>query len=102
MRRVVALGPERVEFTGNLIQIEGDSMELMGQRGGFDMARIGGEPAHQREFRRIVEPRERCLRQHPGTVASLLRQLRRDLAGIAEYGLAAGVSVLDIEDRVVA
>src|SRR5579862_2879788 len=74
----------------------------MGRRGGLDEAWIKGKPPHQRKIARVVEPIERGLTKKAPTGGGLGRQLREDLARIAEDRLGARMAVLRIEDRVVA
>ena len=77
-------------------------MRLVGDRGGFDQARVKRKPPHQRELAGILQSIKRCGREHGRARRVIARQVRNGLARIAEYGLRAGMAVLDVKYRVVA
>src|SRR5258705_1708470 len=55
MWRILSLGPKGMEIARKFIQIEGNSMRLVGHCGGLNEARIKGNAPHQREFRGIIK-----------------------------------------------
>src|SRR5215467_8110915 len=102
MWRVLSLCPKGMEFTRKFIQIEGNSMRLVGHCGGLNEARVESNAPHKGKFCSVIESRQRSLRQRPPAVALGRGQIRDDLTGIAKYRLSAGVAILNIEYRVVA
>ena len=74
-------------------------MGLMGDRGALDDPRIKRNLPHQRQFRRIGKQIEiRGLEQ----INDICRQIGKCLTGVAEDRLATGVTVLHVENRIVA
>src|SRR5262249_41373188 len=99
MWRVLSLCPKGMEFARKFIQIEGNSMRLVGHCGGLNEARIESNAPHQREFCRIVKCviKPRGPREHLPAFSIVLGQGRDHVAGIAENRLSAGVAILNIE-----
>jgi hypothetical protein len=88
-----------MKFTGQVKKIKGDPVRLMGGRRRLHDPRIERNLPHQREFRRVGEPFQRrsiddC------RIGKIRGQVGKDSAGIAEDGLPAGVSILDVEDGI--
>src|SRR6266849_7277278 len=104
MWRILSLGPKGMEIARKIIQIEGDSMRLVGHRGGLNEARVKGNAPHQREFRRIIKCviKPRGLREHLPAFSIGLGQSWDHFTGVAKNRLSAGVAVLNVEDRIVA
>ena len=59
MRQIISARPVRVKFTRKLIEIEGNSMRLVGQRRGFHQPRIACDRADERKFAVIDEVKAR-------------------------------------------
>src|SRR6266853_2642998 len=104
MWRVLSLGPKGMEIARKFIQIEGNSMRLVGHCGGLNEARIESNAPHQREFRGIIK----CVIKPRGSREQLPAfpigggQGRGHVAGVAKNRLSPGVAVLDGEGRIVA
>src|SRR6266436_4815964 len=100
MWRILSLGPKGMEIARKFIQIEGNSVRLVGHCGGLNEARIKGNAPHQREFRGIIKCviKPRGLRERLPAFPLGLRQGRDHVAGVAKNRWSPGVSVLDIED----
>src|SRR5262245_38287735 len=97
-----ALGPKRMELAGQIIEVKGDPMWLMGCRRSLDHSRVERESAQEVELFRRRQPFERGLRKVVPSRAILTGEIGHDLARSAEDRVAARVTVLHIEDRVVA
>src|SRR5262245_44300123 len=102
MWRIFSAIPLGMEIARKFIQIKGYSVRLVGNRGGFDKPRIKRESPHQGELSWVVEPLQGGFGQCRPEGRCLQRQVRDNLARIAEDRPAAGVAVLNVEDRVVA
>src|SRR3954465_9000172 len=102
MWRIFPAIPLGGEIACKFIEIKRDPVRLVGQGSRLDEARIERQPPHQRKFARIVEPSERCSCKGYRTRRSLVGEVRDNLSRVAEDGSATRMTVLDIEDRVVA
>src|SRR5689334_9345032 len=102
MWRILPAIPLRVKITSEFIQIEGYSVWLMGDCSRFDEPRIERKSAHEGEFTGIPKLLERCLGERERARRALTRQVRNDLARVPEHRPAAGMSILDVEHRIVA
>src|SRR6266436_1561592 len=104
MWRILSLGPKGMEIARKIIQIEGNSMRLVGHRGGLNEARIESYAPHQREFRGIIKCviKPRGLREHLAAFSIAVGQGWNHFAGVAKNRLSPGVAVLNIEHRIVA
>ena len=102
MRQVLSARPLRVEFACKFIKIERHPVRLMRQRRSLDEARIKRDGAHQRKFPGVVQSRK----FRPGKPCRPRFRLGGKFANvrarIPENRLAARVTVLDIEDGVIA
>ena len=77
-------------------------MRLVGCCRRLHGAREKGNPPHDADFALFAEPFQRRFGKICGARCGVLRQIRQFDLGIAENGLPAGVSVLDVEHRVLA
>src|SRR6476659_6226182 len=102
MWRIFPAIPLGVEIACKFIEIKRDPVRLVGQGSSLDEAWIERQPPYQREFAGIVEPVERCSCEGCRPRRSLVGEVRDNLPRVAEDGSATRVTVLDIEDRVVA
>src|SRR5258707_12655163 len=104
MWRVLSLSPKGMEFARKFIQIEGNSMRLVGHCRGLNEAWIERYAPHQRKSRGIIKCviKPRGLREQLPAFPIGLGQGRDHVAGVAKNRLSAGVAVLDIEGRIVA
>src|SRR5437660_12784820 len=100
MWRVLSLGPKGMEIARKFIQVEGNSMRLVGRRGGLNEARVESNAPHQSEFRRIIECviKPRRLRERLAAFPIGLGQ-GDDVAGVAKNRLAPGVGGVDRHER---
>src|SRR3954462_15771167 len=102
MRQVFSAGPLRVKFACKFIKIERDPVWLLSQRGGLDHPRIKRNPAHQRKFHRVIESVERRRGEQGGARSRIEWQVRHFDARIAKNRLTTSMSVLHVENRIVA
>src|SRR5262245_31533119 len=102
MWRIFSAIPLGMEITRKFIQIKGYSVRLVGDRGGFDETRVKRESPHQGELPGVVKPFQGGPGEGRPEGRCLRRQVRDNLARIAEDRPAAGVAVLNVENRVVA
>jgi hypothetical protein len=68
----------------------------------LDHPGVKRQPPQQVQFRRVAQPFDGGLAEERGPRAGLLREVRNYLPGVTEYRMAAGVTVLNIEYRVLA
>src|SRR5215470_17447621 len=101
MWRVLSAVPVRVEITSEFMEIKGDPVRLVGERGGLDEARIKREPPHQRKLAGILKPLERRGRERSRACRAGDRQVGNDLARFAKDRVRAGMAVLHVEHRII-
>src|SRR5262245_1822006 len=102
MWRILTAIPLRVKITSKFIEIEGYAVRLVGDCSRFDEPRIEGKAAHQGKLTGIPKPIERHLGEPVRPRCGLARQVGNGLARVPENRLGAGVTVLDVEHRIVA
>src|SRR5258708_35546568 len=101
MWRVLSLSPKGMEFARKFIQIEGNSMRLVGHCRGLNEARIERYAPHQRKFRGIIKCviKPGGLREQLPAFAVGGGQGPLDVAGVAKNRLSAAVAGLAIDGR---
>src|SRR6202048_1492401 len=100
MWRILPPVPVRVKFTCKLIEIVGNAMRLMGNRGRFHQPRIERELLDQRKLAAVIEALKGCRCQ--GSLLPPGKVLRHEFTRVAQHRTTTRVSVLNIENGIVA
>src|SRR4029077_13143407 len=96
-----ALRPKRMELAGEIVEIKGDPMWLMGCRRPLDHSGVEREPAQEVELLGRCQPIDRSIGKVLPSRTILSGEIGHDLARATENRVAARMTVLHIEDRVI-